>query len=217
MKETDRRIREEKLIAILRGVHGDDLLFAAEVFLRSGIRLIELPFDRTGAFPAELTAAEIALLCSRFPEALSVGAGTVLTVRQAEAAIAAGAEYIISPNTDTAVIRRTKELGAVSIPGALTPTEAAAAASAGADFVKIFPADAFLPLYVKAIAAPLAGMRFLAVGGVNAETIASYLKAGYCGAGVGSCLADRKLIAARDEAALSALAARYVRAVREAV
>ena len=109
--------------------------------------------------------------------------------------IAAGGRFIISPDTNVSVIQKTRELGLVSMTGALNPTEIQTAHLAGADFVKLFPVTSLGADYVKAVKAPLSHVKFLAVGGVNTENMSDYLKAGVCGFGLGSNIVDKKLIA----------------------
>ena len=132
-----------------------------------------------------------------------------MSVEQVKIAAEAGAEYMISPDTSEAVIKATREAGAVSIPGALTPTEVATAYAYGADFVKLFPAGELGLSYIKAIRAPLAHIPMLAVGGVNENNLGEFLKAGLDGFGIGSNIVDKKLIEKGDFAALTALAKRY--------
>ena len=207
-----KRLAETRLIAILRGVHGQALLDTAQALYDGGIRLLELPFDRSGKFPAEQTAEEIAALRKKFGGALSVGAGTVCREKQLLLAFAAGADYIISPNTDEAIIRRTKALGLLSMPGAMTPGEAAQAADAGADYIKLFPVGVMGAGYVRDLAAPLSDVKFLAVGGVNAENLSAFLNAGCVGAGVASSLTDRDAIARGDWEKLRRTAEQFIRA-----
>ena len=140
---------------------------------------------------------------------MRIGAGTVMTAEQVAVAAEAGAEYMISPDTSEAVIKATLAAGAVSIPGALTPTEVAVAYGYGADFVKLFPAGELGLSYIKAIRAPLAHIPMLAVGGVNENNLSAFLDAGLAGVGVGSNIVDKKLIEKGDFAALTALALRY--------
>ena len=117
-----------------------------------------------------------------------------------------GAEYIISPNTCAEVIRRTRELGLASIPGAMTPTEIIAAHDAGAHFVKLFPAAALGIPYLKSILSPISHIDLIATGGIGAENLASFLSAGCVGAGIGGSLCDRKLIASGQADAITRLA-----------
>jgi 2-dehydro-3-deoxyphosphogluconate aldolase/(4S)-4-hydroxy-2-oxoglutarate aldolase len=139
-----------------------------------------------------------------------IGAGTVLTEKQVELTKAAGGKFIISPDTNASVIRKTRELEMVSMPGALTPTEVQAAHIAGADFVKLFPVNDLGTGYVKAIKAPLSHIKMLAVGGVDENNIAEYVKAGINGFGLGSNIIDKKKIAENDWAGITRLAERYV-------
>lgn len=202
-------IRRNKIIAIVRGVTGEALVRTAEALYEGGIRLLEITFDQTGKIAAAETADMIRTLCRRFEGAMRIGAGTVMTAEQVAVAAEAGAEYMISPDTSEAVIKATLAAGAVSIPGALTPTEVAVAYGYGADFVKLFPAGELGLSYIKAIRAPLAHIPMLAVGGVNENNLSAFLDAGLAGVGVGSNIVDKKLIEKGDFAALTALALRY--------
>ena len=127
-----------------------------------------------------------------------VGAGTVTSVELVDMAAEAGALYMISPDMDEEVIKRTRELGLVSMPGAYTATEAKKAYNAGADFVKLFPCIGDAPAYVKALCAPLSHIPFLAVGGVDANNANAFIKAGAVGVGVGSSLVNKKWVDAGE-------------------
>ena len=120
----------------------------------------------------------------------------MLTLEQLHMAKEAGARYIVTPSVNVNVIKEAKSLGLVTMPGALTPTEAVTAYEAGADFVKIFPAGAMGPKYLKDVRAPLSHIPFLAVGGIGADNVSDFMKAGAVGVGVGGMLTDRKLIEA---------------------
>lgn len=207
-------IAEEKLIVIVRGVAADRLIPLAEAMYAGGVRLLEVPYSADGRVSDEETAKEIGMLVSQFAGRMYIGAGTVLTERQVELTAAAGGRFIISPNTSAAVIARTRALGLVSLPGAMTPTEIEAAHEAGADLVKLFPAGTLGPDYVKAVRAPLSHIGLLAVGGVDRENAAAYLAAGALGIGVSSGIVDKRLLASGDLAGITRLAAAYVAAVR---
>ena len=207
-------IAEEKLIVIVRGVAADRLIPLAEAMYAGGVRLLEVPYSADGRVSDEETAKEIGMLVSQFAGRMYIGAGTVLTERQVELTAAAGGRFIISPNTSAAVIARTRALGLVSLPGAMTPTEIEAAHEAGADLVKLFPAGTLGPDYVKAVRAPLSHIGLLAVGGVDRENAAAYLAAGALGIGVSSGIVDKRLLASDDLAGITRLAAAYVAAVR---
>ena len=142
-----------------------------------------------------------------------VGAGTVLTEEQLLLARDGGAKYIITPNTNPALIRKVKELGLISMPGAMTPSEAVAAWENGADIVKIFPAGTLGPDYIKAIRAPLSQIPLMAVGGVNEKNCASFLAAGCCGIGVGGGLVNKEWIMNGEWDKIIALAREYRKAV----
>lgn len=206
-------INRYKIIAIVRGVTGDTLMKTAEALWEGGIRLLEITFDQTGKTSATETAEMIADLCRRFEGRMRIGAGTVMTAEQARIAFEAGAEYMISPDTSREVIEETVRLGAVSIPGALTPTEVATAYAYGADFVKLFPAGDLGLAYVKSIRAPLAHIPMLAVGGINEKTLGDFLSAGIAGVGIGSNIVNKKLIDNGDFAGLTALAKQYTEQV----
>ncbi len=210
MNEIIRAIEEHKIIVIVRGVPRKDLLPMAEAMYEGGIRLIECTYDAKGLIPDEEIAENIALLRDAFAGRLTVGAGTVMTEKQAELTARAGGKFVISPDTNADIIRKTKELGLVSIPGAMTPTEIAAAHRAGADFVKLFPIDLCGGVkYLKTISAPLSHVRILAVNGITAENMGDFLAAGAKGVGVGSGIVNKEKIAAGDFAAITALARRY--------
>lgn len=210
MNEIIRAIEEHKIIVIVRGVPRKDLLPMAEAMYEGGIRLIECTYDAKGLIPDEEIAGNIALLREAFAGRLTVGAGTVMTEKQAELTARAGGKFVISPDTNVDIIRKTKELGLVSIPGAMTPTEIAAAHRAGADFVKLFPIDLCGGVkYLKTISAPLSHVRILAVNGITAENMGDFLAAGAKGVGVGSGIVNKEKIAAGDFAAITALARRY--------
>ena len=191
-------IEENKIIVIMRGFSTEQLIASVDAMEKGGIRLVEVTFDQTGATSDDTTAAYIRTLKKHFEGRVRVGAGTVMTEKQVEMAYNAGAEFIMSPDCYEAVIKRTRELGMVSIPGAFTPTEAANAHRFGADFVKLFPNSEVKVSYLKALVAPLSHIKFLAVGGVNHENMAEYFAAGAKGIGVATAIADKRSIFAGD-------------------
>ena len=197
-EEVIRDILRHKIIVILRGFSTEQLLSAVEAMEKGGIRLVEVTFDQSGTTPDEAVARQIRALRTRFAGRVRVGAGTVMTEAQVALACDAGAEFIISPDAYEPVIRKTRQLGMVSIPGGFTPTEAANARRFGGDFVKLFPNSEVNISYFKALAVPLSHIRFLAVGGVTAENMPDYLKAGAKGVGVATAIADKKAIFAGD-------------------
>lgn len=200
-------ILQHKVIAIARGITPEQCLQAAQALYDGGIRLMEVTFDQKDPQKQAQTLLAIESLCRHFGDTMAIGAGTVTTVALAEKAAKAGAKYVISPDCQEDVIRRTRELGLVSIPGCLTPTEITSAYRWGADFVKLFPAGELGIGYIKAVKAPLNHIPVLAFGGVDGENITEYLEAGCCGAGIGGNLVNKKWIEAGQYDKLTATAA----------
>ena len=215
-EQTIRALETEKIIVIVRGYTGETLLRLAEAMYAGGIRFMEVTYDHGGTFPMAQTAGDIAMLVRHFEGRMHIGAGTVLSVEEAVATYEAGGEYIISPNVNPEVIRKTKELGMLSMPGAFTPTEVVTAHEAGADFVKVFPVDALGPAYLKALKAPLCHIKMLAVGGVNEGNLKAFLAAGASGFGIGSNVVNKKMIAEGDFEAITALARDFIAALTRA-
>jgi 2-dehydro-3-deoxyphosphogalactonate aldolase len=171
------------LIAILRGLTPDEAVDVGEAIVAAGFRCLEVPLNS----PQPLESIR------RLRQALDgralVGAGTVLNIAAAREVADAGGQLIISPNTDTDVIRETKALGLLSLPGFFTPSEAFAALDAGADALKLFPAEIAGPKGLKAVRAVLpAATRVYPVGGVDPDSMATWLGAGASGFGIGSAV-----------------------------
>ncbi len=207
-------ILEKKIIAIVRGVEPAEILRTAQALYDGGITLMEITFNQRDPDSFRQTAQSIAAVRAHMSGKLIAGAGTVTSTELVELACSAGAEYIISPDTDPAVIRRTRELGLVSLPGAYTPSEAKQAHNAGADFVKLFPCvGPTAPAYLKALCAPLSHIRFLAVGGVDASNAAAFLRAGAVGLGVGSSLVSRSRVEEGRFDEITAAAQQLVQAI----
>lgn len=185
------RILEEKIIAIVRGIPSGRIVGLARALAEGGVSCIEVTFDQ--AAPEE-TLASLRAVKAELGDRICLGAGTVMTAEQAEKAAQAGAEYMISPNVDEAVIRAAKRLGKVSIPGAMTPTETAFAWQCGADIVKLFPAGLLGPAYVKAVKAPLKHIPVTAVGNITVDNCADFIQAGAVGVGVGGSLVSAILV-----------------------
>ena len=205
-------LKREKLVAIVRGLPEACMLDLARALAAGGIRFMEVTFRQDAPETWPETARAIAAVRAALPD-MHAGAGTVLTVEQLALARQAGAEYIISPNADRRVIVATREAGLVSLPGAFTPTEIAAAHEWGADMVKVFPAGVLGPSYIRAVRAPLKHIPLMAVGGVDENNAADFLAAGAAGLGVGGNLVNAEWIRAGAYERIAALAAAYVRAV----
>ncbi len=207
-------IEKEKIIVIVRGVQRDKLVPLAQAMYEGGIRLLELTFSADKSVSDEETAKNIKLLADTFKDKMYIGGGTVLTTKQAEMVKEAGGWFVISPNTDVEVIQKTRELGMISMPGALTPTEIQSAHLAGADYVKLFPAANFGPAYIKAVSAPLSHIKFTAVGGINEKNMEDYLKVGVSGFGIGANIVDKKLLENNDYAGITKLAEEFVKVIK---
>ena len=203
-------ILENKIIAIVRGADEEKVPKIAQALYEGGVKLMEVTFNQKD--PASFVHTQNAIRKSRelMGSKMLIGAGTVTSVALVEAAKEAGAQYIVSPDTDEDVIRRTVELDMVSLPGAYTATEAKKAHNAGADFVKLFPCIDNAPAYLKALSAPLNHIRFLAVGGVNADNCAAFMNAGAYGDGVGGCLVNKEWVAQERYDLITAEARRFV-------
>ena len=214
MRETViNEIKKQKIIAIMRGLSTDEAVKTAKALYEGGITLVEVTFNQKAPESFVDTAAAIKAIKEEMGDKMLVGAGTVTSPELVRLAAEAGALYIISPDTDVEVIKTTKELGLVSLPGAYTPTEAKVAYNAGADFVKLFPCVGNAPAYVKAVCAPLNHINFLAVGGVNADNAADFLKAGALGVGVGGNLVNKEWIKNGEFDKITAEAKKYVASV----
>jgi len=213
-KKVIQSITEHKLIAIVRGAEEKTILPLAEALLAGGITMMEITFNQAKPETFDSTLRGISQVREQFGDSLLAGAGTVISTDQVDLAYQAGAMYIISPNTNPAVIHRTRELGMISLPGALSPSECLAAHEAGADLVKIFPASDLGTGYLKAIRAPLSHIKFLAVGGINEKNAGDFIKAGAVGLGVGGNLVNKDWIAAGEWEKISDLARQLVEAVR---
>ena len=206
-------VLENKIIVILRGFKRETLIPLAEAMYEGGIRLIEITFSADGKISDEAIAEDIKLLADHFGDRMYIGAGTVLKESQVELVKAVGGKFIISPDMNEAIIKKTRELGLVSMPGALTPTEVQAAHRAGADFVKLFPVSTFGAEYVKAIKAPLSHIKLLAVGGVKDTNMREYLDAGACGFGIGTTIANKSFAENGEYEKITELAKKYVAAI----
>ena len=207
------QLKRDKLVVIARGIPTDVLLRAAEACAEAGVFFLESTFDHRLDDPIGENSAKIAALVREFAGRLRIGAGTVLTAEEARAARDAGAEYIISPDTDPDVIAETKRLGLASIPGAYTPTEIKRAWSLGADIVKLFPADDAGLHYVKNLKGPLPHIPLMATGGVNPQTIPELAQTGFCAFGTGITILRPDFIDARDYEGIRGLAAAHVKAL----
>lgn len=187
-------IEQYKIVAIARGVKTEQIVETAFALYDGGIRTLEITFNQASDTCIQDTQKSISMVKEYFGDKMCVGAGTVMTVEQAEAAKAVGADFGLAPNTNIDVIRRMEKIGMVSVPGAMTPTEIAAAYEAGAAIVKLFPAGNFGLEYVKAIRGPINHIPLMAVGGVDLDNINAFLNNGFMSVGIGSNIVKNALI-----------------------
>ena len=207
-EEILKALGETKVVAIIRGMDPDVCLKLAESYLSGGIRLVEVTFDQTG--DPRKTVDAIAAIRREFAKDMHVGAGTVLTDAQLQSMIDIGGEFMVTPSVNPRLIGTASAAGLATMPGAFTPSEIVIAHEAGADVVKIFPVRALGPQYVKDVLAPLKHIRLMAVGGVNPDNAADYLKAGCVGVGASGSLVNKEWIAAGEWANIAAEARRFI-------
>ncbi|WP_146493258.1 bifunctional 4-hydroxy-2-oxoglutarate aldolase/2-dehydro-3-deoxy-phosphogluconate aldolase [Vibrio cyclitrophicus] len=204
-------IEEHQVFAIVRGLDPDNVRPTMEALYKGGIRLVEVTFDRTNG--DENTLAALDILANEFQDKLIFGAGTVTKVEQVKAVKALGGQFVVSPDLNADVIKATLESDMVSLPGVMTPTEAVQANEAGADFIKLFPGGLLGPEYLAALSAPLSDLKFIAVGGVDADNIPDFAKAGATGFGIGSNLVNNTLVANNEFEKIYQNACRFKQAI----
>lgn len=190
------RMKEDKVIAIVRGVPSGCMEQTIRALMKGGVCLAEITYNHSSEEGRRETLKSLKLIKEKLGDRVLLGAGTVLTERDVEEAKEAGAGYVISPNVNERVIRKTRELDMVSMPGAFTPTEVVTAFEAGADIVKLFPAALMGLTYIKALRGPLGHIPVSAVGGVTPETVPEFLAAGVSCFGIGGNLVDLEKIRA---------------------
>jgi 2-dehydro-3-deoxyphosphogluconate aldolase / (4S)-4-hydroxy-2-oxoglutarate aldolase len=205
---TIRRILDGGIVAVVRAESGASLLRVVQALAEGGVAAAEVTFTVPDAIDV------IREVRREVGDAVVLGAGTVLDTETARAALLAGAEYIVSPTLSLDVIRLCRRYDKAVMPGAFTPTEILTAWEAGADVVKVFPADVGGPAYLKAIRGPLPQIRLMPTGGVDLDTARTFLEAGACCLGVGSAVVDPSAIAAGDFGHIRDLAAQYAAIVQ---
>ena len=208
--EIQQQLTTACLIPVLRA-SGNEAFALVEAMVAGGVTVIEVTMTVANAIDV------LRSLKKSYGSKLLLGSGTVTTAAQCAATIEAGAAFVVSPSLHLDVIAKTKELGRVSIPGALTPTEVITAWNAGADFVKIFPCSAVGGAsYLKALKAPFPQLRLIPTGGVTLDTVADFLKAGAEAVGVGSDLVNSAAIAAGKPELVTNTARTYLQAIAQA-
>ena len=203
-----------RLMVLARGVPKDVLLKGVAAIREAGVTVFETTFDHRLPNCIKENAEKIAALVAAFGDSMKIGAGTVLSVEEVRAAHGAGAEFIVSPDSDPEVIAETKRLGMASIPGAMTPTEIKRAWKLGADIVKLFPADDLGYHYIQNLKGPLPHIPLMATGGVNPETIPQFLNRGILAVSTGITVFRPDLVSAEDYEGIKALAMAHVESIR---
>ncbi len=205
-----RRLTEPGIVAIVRSSQAVSILPVAEALLAGGVTAVEITMTTPGALEA-LTQARTAL-----GERALIGMGSVVNAAAAQSAIAAGAQFLVSPICRPELVGLAHEAGRPVMLGAYTPTEAQTAHEAGADFVKLFPADGVGPAHIKALRAPLPHLRIVPTGGVDLTTLAGFVKAGCPAVGVGSSLVSAAILRDADWEELTRQARRFADTIRAA-
>ncbi|HEX6289529.1 MAG TPA: bifunctional 4-hydroxy-2-oxoglutarate aldolase/2-dehydro-3-deoxy-phosphogluconate aldolase [Herpetosiphonaceae bacterium] len=201
-------LRSTRIVAVVRLERYDQAVAVAEALLEGGISAIEFTLTGSGALDA------IARTRSALRTDAQIGVGTVLLPEAAEAAISAGAQFVVTPAVRPAVIAACRSRGVPILCGALTPTEVLAAHEAGADAIKIFPARAVGPQYLRDLLAPLPGLLLVPTGGIDSGNARAYLDAGAVAVGIGGNLVSAQAVAAEDWAQITATARACVDAAR---
>jgi 2-dehydro-3-deoxyphosphogluconate aldolase/(4S)-4-hydroxy-2-oxoglutarate aldolase len=200
---TVEKIEKQKLVVVIRTDTPDEALEAALACIKGGVRLVEITFSVPEAEGVIERLVDI--------EGVTVGAGTVLDIADAEKALRAGASYVVSPHLDEEIVRFTKSGGAVSVPGASTPTEILKAHRAGGDIIKLFPFVEMGGLkFLKTIRGPLPFIKYMPSGGVTLDNVTEYLAAGVSGIIVGSSIIKREFVKTGDWGAITELSRSFV-------
>ncbi len=203
------RVLDGGIVAIIRATSGEQLVNVARALHEGGIDVIEVTFTVPNVL--EILAA----VRKDIGKKILLGAGTVLDPETCRAALLAGAEFVVSPSLNLEVIKLCKRYGKLVMPGAFTPTEIVTAWEAGADIVKLFPADCVGPNYLKALRGPLPQVRILPTGGVDLKTLPDFFKAGACAVGLGGQLVEKSAIESGNMTRIRELAAQYVALVKQ--
>lgn len=198
-----RRVLDCGIVAVVRSAESAPLVDVCRALAEGGVDVAEITFTVPDALDV-LKAAKKAM-----GDRMLLGAGTVLDPETARAAFLAGAEYIVSPSLDLEVIGMARRYGKLVMPGCFTPTEITKAWQAGADIIKVFPAEVVGPAFFRAVRGPLPQVRMMPTGGVDLNTAASFLEAGACCLGIGSQLIDPKAVSSRKFELISEKAAKY--------
>jgi 2-dehydro-3-deoxyphosphogluconate aldolase/(4S)-4-hydroxy-2-oxoglutarate aldolase len=204
-----RQILDGGIVAVVRSPDSQQLVEVVQALADGGVTVAEITMTVPDALDV-LRQVRQAL-----GERVLLGAGTILDAETARAALLAGAEYLVAPTVNLDVIRLAQRYSKLVMPGAFTPTEILTAWEAGADIVKVFPAEVLGPAFFKAMRGPLPQIRLMPTGGVDLNTAADFLRAGACCLGLGSQLVEPRAVAQRHFDRIRDLARQYVALVRQ--
>ncbi len=194
--EIVQRVIAEGVVAVIRVTEPRKLPHVIEAIADGGVRAVEITLTVPGAIE------QIALADKTFGDRILLGVGSVTKSKQAVEAIQAGAKYVVSPIFRSKIVKTALDMGVPAFPGAFTPTEIMAAVRAGADIVKVFPADVVGMPFFKAVKAPLPNVNLMPTGGVSLTNAADWMAAGACAVGIGSALVTKQALADDDYAQL---------------
>ena len=206
-KKAVNRVIDCGVIAVIRLQSAQGLVEVARSLTIGGVIAIEVTMTTPGALEA------ISQACETLSEEALIGAGTVLTPKQAADAIEAGATFLVAPTLDSDVLNLAHDAGLPYVPGALTPNEIHHAMTLGADLIKLFPGQVATPGYIKDVLGPFPTARLLPTGNVNLSTLPEYIKAGAVAVGVGKTLIDPKAVLSSDWKAITECARQFSLAV----
>jgi 2-dehydro-3-deoxyphosphogluconate aldolase/(4S)-4-hydroxy-2-oxoglutarate aldolase len=198
------------IVAVVRSPDSQQLVEVARALADGGVSIVEITLSVPNALEV------IRQVRQALGDRVLLGAGTVLDPETARVALLAGAEYIVAPTVNLDVIRLCQRYDKLVMPGAFTPTEILTAWEAGADIVKVFPADVVGPAFFKALRGPLPQIRLMPTGGVDLTTAAAFLRAGACCLGIGGQLVEPRAVAERNFDRIRDLARQYVAVVKQA-
>jgi 2-dehydro-3-deoxyphosphogluconate aldolase/(4S)-4-hydroxy-2-oxoglutarate aldolase len=201
------RMKAGGIVAIMRHTEASLAIEAADALLRGGVEVVEVTLNTAGA------TTMIRDLVAHFGDRMVIGAGTVLSPNGVDQALAAGARFVVAPNTDAKVIGLCNQRNVPVVPGAFTPSEVVAAWQLGADLVKVFPVSSVGPRYLRDLRGPLPHIPLVPTGGITADNAADFIRAGAVALGAGSDLVDKAVVDRRDFAELE----RRARAFSDAV
>ena len=203
-------VSENPLLAILRNVPLEQTLAYAQAIYDGGVAFFEVALNSPHALE------QIKLLRNHFGDKAYIGAGTAITVERAKSATQAGAQFLLSPSTDAEVLAYCAQEGIAMLPGALTPSDVTTCLKYGFDVIKLFPAGDMPKGYIKSLKGPLDETDYVAIGGVNRDNLADFIRQGYMGVGLGSNILPKDAVAKEDWATASAYVAELLKEIQNA-